>query len=116
MITDKYAAVILIDDASPMGFFNLFDIGDVWVKIKGCFDCPKEQRIQCCGQCPCILPNGGCYWQSPENIKSSRKSLHCIITPLPNKFNGRCCIEYKCVEGPKKGKIRRLRDKLNVFV
>ena len=116
MRTEKFAAIISIEDPTPVGFINMFDIGDEWIKIKGCDSCPIEQRIRCCGRCPCIMPNGDCYWQIPEHVKSSRKSFYCIITPLPTKMNSRCCIEYKCIKGPKKGKIRRVKDKLNVFV
>ena len=115
-ITDKYSAVIPVDEPSPVGFLNLYDEGDAWIKIQGCEACPVEQRIKCCGDCPCIMPDGRCYWQSAETIQKSRKTFYCIITPLPKIHNSRCCIEYKCIEGKKKGKIRRLKDKLNVFV
>jgi hypothetical protein len=116
MITKKTAILCTIKDAEAVAFFNLYDEGDIWEKIKGCLDCPKEQRIHCCGRCPCIMPNGDCYWHSPDEVQHSRKSLYCMMTPIPTKHNSRCCIEYKCIEGLKKGKIRRLRDKLNVFI
>ena len=109
--------VIDIKKSSPTGFIDVYEEGDEWVKIKGCEECPKEQRIKCCGQCPCIMPDGGCYWQeAPEHQNAPRKSLYCMITPLLTKHNSRCCLEYKCVKGSNIGKIRRVKDKLNVFV
>lgn len=116
MITDKFASVILVDDPIPVAFLNMYDPGDVWVKTQGCEACPVEQKIKCCGDCPLIGPTGDCYWQNASEIKKSRKTYYCIITPIPTIHNSRCCIEYKCIEGKKKGKIRRLKDKLNVFM
>jgi len=115
--TKDMSVICRVKDASPVAFLNLFDEGDMWIKIKGCLDCPLEQRIKCCGNCPCILADGSCYWQmqKPHDRDGTMKSLSCIITPLPTKFSSRCCIEYLCVVGEKKGKIRRLQDKLNVF-
>lgn len=107
--------VIDIDTASPVAFRDLYEDGDEWIKIKGCNNCPKEQRIHCCGNCPCIIPDGNCYWQV-NGERVTRKSLYCIITPLPIKMNTRCCIEYKCIKGSKRGKIRRVKDKLDVFI
>lgn len=108
--------VIDIKGQTPVGFIDVYEEGDEWVKIKGCEECPKEQRIKCCGNCPCITPNGGCYWQeSPEHQKAPRKSLYCMITPAIDKFNSNCCLEYRSVKGSKIGKIRRVKDKLNVF-
>ena len=105
-----------LEKATPVAFLDLYEEGDEWVKVKSCEDCPTEQRIKCCGNCPCIMPDGNCYWQAGENKKNLRKSLFCVVYPLPNKHISRCCLEYRCIKGSNKGKVRRIKDKLNVFV
>jgi hypothetical protein len=116
MITDKLSAVISLEEATPIAFFNMYDEGDVWIKTKGCESCLQERRIKCCGNCPCVTPDGQCQWQVGENKRYPRKSFFCVVYPLPSKFVSDCCIEYKCTEGDKKGKTRRIKDKLNVFI
>jgi len=117
-ITDKFAMVIPDDDPSPIAYINLFDQGDVWIKIKGCDECPIDLRLRCCNKCPCIVPDGKCYWHSsnPHGDSGDMKPFRCIKNPSPK--NGVflfCSLEFECVAGPNKGKVRRLKDKLNVL-
>ena len=116
-ITKEKSLLIPVDDPSPVAFVNIYDEGDIWVKTKGCEDCPIELRKRCCGDCPCVLPDGKCYWHCdlPMSRNGGWKPFYCIKNPLPDKCVKRCCIEYKCVAGPKKGKIRRLRDNIGVL-
>ena len=35
-------ALIPVHNPSPVGFLNVYEDGDEWVKIKSCLDCPIE--------------------------------------------------------------------------
>jgi hypothetical protein len=113
-ITKKYSAVIPLNDPSPVAYLNVFEEGDVWIKIKGCDECSEENKKRCCKMCPMSLPNGDCYWHI-ESKEISRKSFYCVIVPHPQTFNTHCSLEFKCVEGSRKGQIRRVKDKPEVF-
>jgi len=101
-ITKGMAFVLRVDDPSPVAFINVYDEGDVWVKIQGCEKCPEAERIKCCGTCPCVLADGRCYWHAhnPHGHNGGMKPFHCIQNPLLTNCRSRCCIEYKCIEGP----------------
>lgn len=108
------AVLCLVDDPTPVAFFNVYEEGDVWVKIKGCNSCPVEARKNCCGNCPMVTPNGDCYWHLEK--KNSSKPFYCIIKPAPDQCKRTCALEFQCISGSRKGKIRRVADPGGVFV
>jgi len=115
MITDKYAVVIGVKDPTPIAYLNVFEEGDIWVKIVGCDECPEEWHLKCCGNCP-MSSEKGCFYHLEERNDGSNKPFHCIINPLPNIAMSHCCLEFKCVAGTNKDKIRRVRDIRNVII
>lgn len=109
-ITSKKCVVIPIDDPAPVAYLNVYEEGDIWVKIRGCDECPLEDRLYCCGNCSMLLKDTGeCRLHLEEN--RTDKPIYCIMKPFPDNAKGRCVLEFKCIHGKNKGKIRRLRDK-----
>lgn len=110
--------IIDIQKASPIAFLNVYEDGDRWEKIKGCEDCPIENRERCCGNCHWLEKGATCRWQNVGGDGVSHKSLFCITHPLPgpDKMFSPCVIQYKCVKGKYIGKIRRISDKRGIFV
>jgi len=102
-----------VDDPSPVGAMNLMEQGDIWIKTKGCDTCPIEMRRKCCGDCPMLSPDAICILHSfrPYN----NKPYKCIAQPRPNSCVSWCSLEYTCVQGSHKGKVRRLRESLDVL-
>lgn len=115
MITKRYSVLIDVENATTIAYYNVFEEGDIWLKIKGCETCPEERRIKCCNQCPCVTPDGKCMWQLKREAHKTRKPFYCIIYPTLEMCVGDCNLEYVCVEGSKKGKIRRLKDGRKTF-
>ena len=113
-ITEK-AVVCLVNEPSPVAYLNLYEAGDVWVKIQGCEACPLERRKRCCGECP-LFAETGCVLHLQKTAKGGNKPFKCVTTPHPDSAKGDCRLIYKCVAGSKKGKIRRVGDRGNVFV
>jgi len=108
----KTKVVCYIDEPSPIAYYDLYDEGDEWIKIKGCQECPPESRRLCCGQCP-FLMDYECAW---NRDRSKNKPFTCIVKPYPSSAMSFCALEYLCVKGPKEGKIRRVQDPGNTFV
>lgn len=111
-ITKEKAAVCLINEPSPIAFLNVYEEGDVWIKIQGCESCPVENRKKCCGNCPMVCEKG-CYWHLVEG--GSSKPFFCVVRPTPDTCLSWCYLEFKCIKGSKEGKIRRVKDRGNVF-
>lgn len=116
--------ICYVDDPTPVAFIDLYEPGDKWVKVQGCDKCALETRLHCCGNhqitsCPMQDKlTGNCRWNLPPN---NDKPWSCVIKPIPSRCvnfsnNQSCCLEYECVQGMYKGKIRRLRDRQGVFV
>ena len=97
-----------IDNPSPIMYFNIYEEGDIWEKIKGCEGC-KNNKI-CCGSCP-MSTDLGCYYQLGVNKKTSRKPFYCVFFPTPDQTLSWCQLEYKCIKGKNKGKIRKIKEK-----
>ncbi len=112
-VTDKKAVVCLLDDPTPIAYYNLYNPGDIWVKIKGCEECDIEDSKKCCGNCPHVMASGDCAWHLEEGRSS--KPWSCIAWPRPNQTNSRCSLEFECIEGKHKSKIRKVRKRGNVF-
>jgi hypothetical protein len=105
-MTTKMAAVFEVDSPSPVAFMNVFDEGDVWLKFKDCSGCGEENQITCCGDCPFRL-EAGCY----VHIKiKGQKPFECCVQPAPHKTYSYCQLEFVCIEGPRKGTVRKMSE------
>lgn len=115
VLDDKQVyAVIPISSPSPVAFLNVFEVGDMWFKIKGCEACPLENRIKCCGNCPFILKNTGeCKLHLEVN---TQKPFNCVLHPSPDVCRSLCFLEWQCIQGSRKGQIHRQRDHGDVFL
>ena len=116
MITDKKSAVITVDSPTPVAFLNVFEQGDVWVKTNSCLDCPEETRAKCCGNCYWLVKGGYCHWQTGHLKHHSCKPYWCVVAPMPDDLKSNCILEFKCIEGSRKGQIRRVKDKRDTFI
>ena len=104
-------ALIPDKDPSPIAFLDVFEDGDRWDKIQGCEVCPEETRAKCCGDCYHLVKGALCR----QHLVNT-KPWGCIIKPNPNSVKGDCSLEYKCVQGGRKGQIRRVQDRRGIFV
>lgn len=100
----KKCVIIPVDEPSPVAYLNVYEEGDIWVKIKGCEGCKNIKK--CCGNCPLLTPNGCFLHLQGKNMKP----YNCIVNPTLDMAHGWCQLEFKCVKGSNKGKIRRIRD------
>ena len=110
MITDEKYVVCSVKEPVPLAYGNVYEEGDLWVKIKGCEDCSWENRQKCCGNCP-LLTGKGCI----PHLEGNKKPFSCVIIPPPDKNHGWCSLEFKCVQGTREGQIRKIREPGNVF-
>jgi hypothetical protein len=117
--TDKILAVLPMADPSPVAFMNLYEPGDVWVKVQGCDACTVERSRACCGakpggqfHCPHVMVEGGCSLHAEHN---SSKPMYCAIQPTPEKTKGHCALVYRCVSGKWISHERHLCDRRGVL-
>ncbi|HUS88887.1 MAG TPA: hypothetical protein VMW91_05870 [Desulfosporosinus sp.] len=103
-------AVIDMDNQSAVGYIDVYEDGDEWKKIQGCEVCPLETKKKCCHDCYSSLPNGDC------EVHEKGKPFNCIVAPSIKMCITHCSLEYQCVKGTNIGKIRRVKDLLNVFI
>lgn len=113
-ISNKKCAIIPWNEPSPVGFINVFEQGDVWIKIQGCEKCSKERRKKCCGTCPMLTPDAFCFWHIKAGSSSS-KPFYCAVLPTPDSCTPGCKLVYQCIKGSKKGLIRAIEDKRSIF-
>ena len=116
MIPKEPLVVCTVESPTPVAFINVYETGDMWVKIKGCMDCPEERRAKCCGNCYWLVKGGYCHWQQGHLKRHSSKPWWCVIAPTPDDHKTDCVLEFQCTAGSKKGMIRRVQDKRGVFV
>ncbi len=102
----KTEVFIAVDEPTPIAFLNLYEDGDRWNKIKGCEGCLSIKK--CCGTCP-MLTSKGCTYHL-EQRRHSNKPLNCVINPVPTIAKSYCQLEYECIQGNNKGKIRKVSD------
>lgn len=102
-------AVVPANDSSAIAYMNVFERGDIWLRIKGCEDCPHESRNKCCGPCP-MLSEKGCFLHLDDN---QNKPLRCVIHPVPRINLTWCSIQYECIQGSMLGQIRKISEPLN---
>lgn len=113
-LLDQKTVICSMDDPSVLAYTSLYEDGDVWIKIRGCEDCPVESQKKCCGQCP-LLSDMGCYLHLMRPNSSTQKPFGCIAHPNPVYARSYCMLEFECVKGGNFGKIRRARDKNGVL-
>ena len=99
--------IIDLDSKSAVGYRDVYG-DDEWIKIQGCEGCKDKKK--CCQGCEDSMPNGDCA------VHEKGKPLNCIIAPSIKMCVAHCQLEYQCIKGINKGKIRRVKDKLNVLV
>lgn len=104
----KLLALVPLDEPSPVGFMNVYEEGDIWLKIRGCEECENN----CCGNCP-LASDRGCYLHLIN--KGQDKPYHCVVHPSPLKHRIDCVLEYGCIQGKHKGMIRRQSDPRDVL-
>jgi hypothetical protein len=112
-ITAEKSVLCRLSAPETIAYLNVYEEGDVWVKIKSCEDCSLTNKKKCCGDCPYITAIGDCAWHLEKN--KSSKPWYCIIWPTPDRANSRCMLEFKCVKGMHKGKIRKVCKPTNQF-
>lgn len=101
----KISVLCFVDSPVPLAYFNVYEEGDIWVKIKGCEGCINTSR--CCGKCP-MLSEKGCFLHLDNMLN---KPYRCVVKPEPQVCIIWCQLEFQCVKGPKKGVIRRVSDR-----
>ena len=101
MIKEK-AVICSLESPVALGYINVFEEGDEWIKVKGCDGCPNTKL--CCGNCPMLIDDK-CYMHLENTMK---KPFRCVIYPPPDTTLSWCQLEYKCVKGKHEGKIKRL--------
>ena len=110
LLTFERAVLCSMKQPIPIAYFNIYERGDVWVKVKDCDGCSWENRQKCCGNCP-LLTKAGCI----PHLEGIKKPFNCIIIPAPDVCHGWCQIEFECIEGKYKGKIRKVSEPRDVF-
>jgi hypothetical protein len=105
----KFGTVALVSCEKPetVGFMNVYDTGDVWVKVRGCEVCSQH----CCGKCP-LQFEGKCrvHQTDPQN-----KPYVCVVQPLPNVQRLNCALVWKCFSGILEGRHRWACDPQNIY-
>jgi hypothetical protein len=94
--TNEELAIVYSNKPVPVAYMNVYEKGDVWLKIKGCDSCPPEQAKKCCGRCP-LVSDMGCFLHLDTFGKN--KPFNCVVKPSPRKHMANCALEYKCVCG-----------------
>ncbi len=115
-IPDKYKKEKLflcsVENPSPILYVNIYGEGDVWIKVKGCEGCKEHKK--CCGNCPLSI-DLGCAYHLGANKKGSKKPFFCIYFPIPDNCLSWCQLEFKCIVGKYKNKIRKIKKHGNIF-
>jgi hypothetical protein len=112
----KLGMVVLVpfDRPEPLGYMNVFEEGDIWIKAKGCEECPIESKKRCCNQCPILIQDTG-QCMAHLGVGSLNKPFECVVRPLPNRCYSWCHLEFKCVKGKNEGKVRKISEPAHGF-
>ena len=113
MITNKRTVLVEMDNPNPIAYFNVYEEGDIWVKTQGCEACSLENRRKCCGNCP-MFSEQGCFFHLQKD--GDNKPYRCVVRPEPDICLSWCALEFECIQGSKKGFIRRIKDRGNEFI
>lgn len=107
--SDKMLVICEKKNPNPIAYLNVYEKGDVWLKLNSCFDCLEEHRQKCCKDCPMYTPQG-CFlhlWPFPA---CSNKPYRCVVYPPPDKTISKCALQFECIYGKNKGKIKKVRE------
>jgi hypothetical protein len=110
-ISEEMCAIIPWNDPSPVAYINVFELGDIWVKTKSCDGCSQESKEMCCHNCPVFTGDGCMFHQSGKY--STNKPFECVVKPTPEQGRSYCQLEFTCISGKYKGKVRRLKETLD---
>jgi hypothetical protein len=113
-ITTNMVVICSPESPSPLAFANVYEVGDIWIKVRGCEDCPTSSIVKCCGTCP-FVSDKGCFHHLNGGRLSS-KPYGCVVFPLPVVARSWCVLEFKCIKGSNKGKVRRVSDAMGKLV
>ena len=94
-----------IDTATPISYYDVFEPGDIWLKIVGCDNCSNENRKKCCKDCQ-EYTDIGCGHHSNNN--GQEKPFVCVVAPTPKSRIPYCQIKFECVKGKDKGNIIKM--------
>jgi len=103
---NKKLILCLEEDPSAIAYLNIFEEGDIWIKKKGCKDCPTKSREQCCKNCSKYRIDGCEHHLDDSN--GQEKPFICVIAPTPKSRIPYCQIEFECVKGKEKGTIIKI--------
>jgi len=112
-ITESRAVVMNLDSPVPIAYLNIYESGDIWVKIQGCESC--TDNIKCCNNCGMFSEESGCSWHLERNQATTKKPWNCIVKPYPDAAMSFCALEFKCIHGSQEGQVRRVRDREGIF-
>lgn len=96
-------ALCSLEYPETIGYMNVYETGDIWIKTNGCKGCVNEKK--CCGDCR-MLTQEGCMLHN--NVM--KKPYVCVVLPPPNVNNKWCQLEFLCIKGKNKGKTKRVCD------
>lgn len=113
-LLEKQTVICSMEEPFAIAYTSLYEEGDIWVKIQGCEVCSWESQQLCCGKCP-LLSEAGCYLHLLKPNNSTNKPFGCIAHPHPAYCRSYCMLEFKCVKGSNKDKIRCVRDRRGVL-
>ena len=102
-------AIVAMNDPSAMGFMDVYDPGDVWMKVQGCDACITENN--CCGNCA-ARAGDKC---SLHILNGGSKPYDCVVRPSPIEHNSNCALVFECTCGKFKGQFRWKADPQSVF-
>jgi hypothetical protein len=105
---DEMLVLCRTKEPTPVAFMNVYETGDVWVKKRGCESCPDEIKQKCCQGCAMLTPKG-CLLHL-TNTDNSDKPFRCVVNPSPKIVLSHCALEFECVAGKNKGKVRKIRE------
>ena len=103
---EETLAIVKTEATEVVGYINIYEKGDCWIKIKSCEGC--ENIELCCRSCP-MLSSQGCFFHLDRTLNKPHK---CVVHPLPSDCKRFCQLEYKEL---KSGKIRKISNPGNIF-
>lgn len=109
-LLNQIVAILPLDNPSPVAFANVYEPGDLWIKVQGCEVCERG----CCGNCGLFLKDT-CQCSVHIIDKGSNKPFHCVVSPSPISRNSICKLVFRCVSGTNCGKFRWKCDDRDVL-
>lgn len=100
-----------MDGQTAIAYLNIYEEGDVWLKTQGCEACSVENRRLCCNKCP-MYSDKGCFLHLGD---LENKPFTCVVYPVPGVHIGICSLEFECVSGKHKNKIKKVNKPDSIF-